>query len=115
MDIDGWFYRTIDSLGLAVFTVIGALAGAPSGNAFLIIFVGNVTGVGGGVLRDVFANRNPAIFQKNVYATASLAGSIIFALLYQSNQYAASLISGIVIFVLRVFAAKFKWDLPKAK
>lgn len=115
LDMDGWFYWTIDSIGLAVFTIIGALAGAPSGNAFLIIFVGNVTGVGGGVLRDVFASRNPVIFQKNVYATASLAGAILFALLYKSNLNAASVIGGAVIFVLRIFAAKFKWHLPRAE
>ncbi|MGI6316498.1 MAG: trimeric intracellular cation channel family protein [Christensenellales bacterium] len=115
MDMDGWLYLIIDSLGLAVFTIVGAFAGVPSGNAFLIIFVGNITGVGGGIVRDVFANRNPAVFKKNVYATASLAGAILFALLYKTNQYAASVIGGVVIFVLRVFADKFKWDLPRAR
>jgi|BioPla2DNA2_1021312.scaffolds.fasta_scaffold30741_2 uncharacterized membrane protein YeiH len=115
LNMDGWFYWTIDSIGLAVFTIIGALSGVPSGNAFLIIFVGNVTGVGGGVLRDVFASRNPVIFQKNVYATASLAGAILFALLYKSNLNVASVIGGAVIFVLRILAAKFKWHLPRAE
>ncbi len=115
LDMNGWFFLAIDSIGLAVFTIIGALAGASSGNAFLIIFVGNVTGVGGGVLRDVFASRNPVIFQKNVYATASLAGAILFALLYKINLNAASVIGGAVIFVLRILAAKFEWHLPKAE
>lgn len=115
INVDSWAYWFIDSLGLAVFTIVGALAGVPSGNAFLIIFVGNITGVGGGILRDVFANRNPAIFHENFYATASLIGAILFALLYQSNQYAASILSGVVIFALRAFAATYKWNLPRAK
>ena len=115
VDANGWFYWLIDSLGLAVFTVVGASAGVPSGNAFLIIFVGSITGVGGGVLRDIFADRKPVIFQKNIYATASLAGAIVFVLLIKANQQTATLISGIVIFVLRLFAIQFEWNLPKAK
>jgi len=114
INTDGWFYWFIDSLGLAVFTIVGALAGVPSGNVFLIIFVGNITGVGGGVIRDIFANRNPVIFHKNVYATASLSGAVVFVSLFKFNQYAAAIIGGVVVFVLRLFAVKFKWDLPKA-
>ena len=95
--------------------MIGALAGVWSRNAFLIIFVGNVTGVGGGVLRDIFTDRNPVIFQKNVYATASLIGAVIFVILSEVNQYSAALVGGTAIFILRVLAVKFKWDLPKIK
>ncbi|MDI9470615.1 MAG: trimeric intracellular cation channel family protein [Bacillota bacterium] len=115
IDIDSWLYSIIDSLGLAVFTITGALTGVSSGNTFLIVFVGSITGVGGGVLRDVFANRKPVIFQKHVYATASLAGAIIFAVVSQFNQYMAAVIGGSVIFILRILAFKHKWDLPKAE
>lgn len=115
IDENSWFYHIADSIGLAVFTIVGALAGVSSGNAFLIIFVGTVTGVGGGVIRDIFANRDPVIFQKNIYATASLIGATVFVLLFKSNAYLATLIGGIVVFVLRVLSIKFEWGLPTVK
>ena len=54
----------MDSIGLGAFTVIGVHAGILYDNTFLAIFVGVVTGVGGGVLRDLFANKSPMIFNK---------------------------------------------------
>ena len=69
-----WF----DTLGLAAFTVDGVFAGTGAGYAdrlFLISFLGVVTGVGGGALRDIFANQMPQIFVKHVYAMASVAGT----------------------------------------
>ncbi|MDI9498821.1 MAG: trimeric intracellular cation channel family protein [Bacillota bacterium] len=115
IDLDGWLYTISDSLGLAVFTITGALTGVSSGNPFLIVFVGCITGVGGGVMRDVFANRKPVIFQKHVYATASLAGAVVFAVLSQFNRYSAAAVGGAVIFILRILAYKNKWDLPRAE
>ncbi|MFD0965807.1 trimeric intracellular cation channel family protein [Seminibacterium arietis] len=114
-NINNRFYSFIDALGLAVFTIVGALAGVSSGNMFLIIFVGTTTGVGGGVMRDVFASRNPIIFQKNVYATASLIGVIAFTLIQKYNQNLAAILGGTIIFFLRALALKFNWELPKAK
>ncbi|HNZ27798.1 MAG TPA: trimeric intracellular cation channel family protein [Spirochaetota bacterium] len=115
INIEGWFFWIMDSIGLAVFTISGALVGVSYGNAFLIVFVGNITGVGGGVIRDLFANRKPVIFQKDIYATASLIGAIIFVLLLKFNQYAAAIIGGIAVFVLRILAIKFEWGLPKVE
>lgn len=69
----------MDSLGLGAFTVTGVGAALEAGQdgAFLLIFVGVVTGVGGGVLRDVLAGDTPYIFVKHVYACASLLGAIV--------------------------------------
>ena len=67
-----------DAIGLGIFTVIGvqtAYIATGELNAFLAIFVGVVTGCGGGVMRDVFAGSPPYIFVKHFYATASLLGS----------------------------------------
>ncbi len=113
INMDQWFYSFIDSLGLAVFTIVGALTAVESKNAFLIIFVGTITGVGGGVMRDIFANITPVIFQQNIYAVASLIGASIFVLLYKFNKHAASIIGGLAVFVIRMLAIKFKWALPK--
>ena len=73
----------MDSIGLGLFTVVGvevATAAMPERNLFLITFVGVLTGVGGGILRDVFAGNTPYIFIKHFYACASIIGAWTCAL-----------------------------------
>ena len=75
-----WF----DSVGLAAFTVDGVMAGVRAGhgsNAFLICFLGFMTAVGGGALRDVMANQMPDIFRKHIYAVAAIAGAVLMTVL----------------------------------
>ena len=74
----------MDSVGLGIFTVMGiwnALDFSPERSTFLLVFVGVMTGVGGGVLRDILAGNTPYIFVKHVYACASILGAILCALL----------------------------------
>lgn len=111
--------RTIevfDSIGLGVFSVVGVsitLTKFPN-DYFLAICVGVLNGVGGGVVRDLFADRTPSIFVKDFYATASLIGSIICTSLYLWLGPSISMIIGsLIIMLLRYFAIKRKWDLPK--
>ncbi|MEI3305864.1 MAG: TRIC cation channel family protein [Dysosmobacter sp.] len=69
----------MDSAGLGIFTVAGiriAYQHAARPTLFLLVFVGVVTGVGGGLLRDMMAGDPPYIFVKHVYASASLAGAL---------------------------------------
>ena len=76
-----WF----DSLGLAAFTVDGVMAGIAMGygdNEFLICFLGFMTAVGGGALRDVLAGQTPDIFRKHVYAVAAIAGAVLMVALF---------------------------------
>lgn len=82
-------------------------------NPVLLLFVGVVTGVGGGVMRDVLAGNVPFIFRKHVYATASIAGAVVYLVLAErgSTDFAAS-VSLLTVLVLRLLAAKFKWNLP---
>lgn len=107
-----------DSLGLGLFTVIGVQTAINNGfadNYFLQVFVGVLSGVGGGVLRDVLAGNRPYIFIKHFYATAALIGAIICVVLWNIvGSLIAMLISAFVIFVLRVLAAHYHWELPKA-
>ena len=73
-----------DSAGLGIFTVYGARVAIGAGyeeNLFLVLFVAVITGVGGGVMRDLFAGDRPYIFVKHVYACAALLGAIAFAAL----------------------------------
>jgi uncharacterized membrane protein YeiH len=108
-----------DSVGLGVFTVVGVNAcfeNIPNPNAFTAIFLGVITGVGGGVLRDVFSMNLPKIFVKHFYACASIAGAIVayFAHIY-FGVLIASISGAIVVITLRFLASFLRWNLPKPK
>lgn len=104
----------MDSMGLAVFTVVGVRAGIESGNVFLEVFLGVITGVGGGVLRDIFAGETPSIFVKHFYACASLIGAAASVFLWPLNEDLAMLSGSAAVLILRLAAARFRWDLPRA-
>ena len=106
-----------DSIGLGVFTVSGiktAVDAGFGGNGFLLVFVGVVTGVGGGVLRDVMAGERPYIFVKHIYACASLIGAVICIAIFRLIGIELGMAAGCVaVFVIRMCSAKFQWSLPK--
>ena len=79
-----------------------------------MLFVAVVTGVGGGVLRDIFAGDRPYIFVKHIYACASLAGAAACMLLWSAGENLALLTGCALTVVLRLCAAVFRWSLPKA-
>lgn len=111
-----WF----DTLGLAAFTVDGVMVGVDAGfydNAFLLCFLGFMTGVGGGALRDIMANQTPDIFRKHIYAVASIAGTILMVLIFYitSSQKAAMIGGFLLVLILRNLAAHFHWNLPKVQ
>lgn len=109
----------MDSLGLGVFTVVGirtAYAVSHEYGLFLLIFVGVVTGIGGGVMRDVLAGNTPYIFVKHFYATASLIGAFVCVGCWQFFGETWAMVSGAtVILLLRLLAAHYHWSLPKAE
>lgn len=109
----------MDSLGLGIFTVVGiqtAYATLENPGGFLAIFVGVLTGVGGGILRDVFAGDMPYVFVKHFYACASIIGAVICVLLRLfMGMELAMLIGAASIVVLRFLAVRYRWSLPKAK
>ncbi|MBQ2780009.1 MAG: trimeric intracellular cation channel family protein [Clostridia bacterium] len=107
----------MDALGLGVFTVVGirtAVEAMDGFNVFLLLFVGLITGIGGGVLRDVLASDTPYIFVKHFYATASLLGAALCIGLWQFAGEAVAMLSGAaLVVVLRLLAARFHWNLPR--
>lgn len=109
-----------DSVGLGVFTVVGVNAcfeRLEDPNFFTAVFLGVITGVGGGVLRDVFSMNLPKIFVKHFYACASIAGAIA-AFLIVKFFYApviASIAGATVVITLRFLASFLRWNLPKPK
>ena len=84
-------------------------------NLFLLVFVGVITGVGGGVLRDVLSNQKPYIFVKHFYACPTLIGALLCALCWRHlGDIPSMLLGAAVILVLRLCAAHFRWGLPHA-
>ena len=107
-----------DSIGLAVFTAVGVDSAYVLGHKGLTLwlFVGVITGVGGGVLRDVFSGEIPYIFRKHIYATASLIGVLIIYLLsFVTDFLTASIIGAAVIIVVRLIAMLLHLNLPKSE
>ena len=107
-----------DAAGLAVFTISGMnTAMGVSGNVILILTLGVITGVGGGMLRDMMTNTMPKVLRKRVYAVASLIGGALYYVLHLIgvNDILSAVIGMVTIFVLRVLATAYKWNLPSVK
>ena len=105
-----WF----DTIGLASFTVNGVIVGQTmtDGGIFLCAFLGVITGVGGGVLRDLLANEVPAIFVRHIYALASVAGAILTCLLWNTSHFAAISAGLVSVILIRFLAKTYEWNLP---
>jgi uncharacterized membrane protein YeiH len=112
-------FLKFDAIGLGVFTVIGAtFAFNIFGLNFLVMVIaGMLTAIGGGILRDVFVNEIPIVFVKELYASASFAGVVVFyfILLIGGELYLATIIGIILTTGLRLVAMKYNWNLPKVK
>lgn len=108
-----------DAVGLGIFTVVGVNTAIKAGykdQAFLLIFVGMITGVGGGLMRDVMAGVTPYILVKHIYACASMIGAILCVALYwKLGEIQAMFLSAFVVMLIRFLAAKYRWNLPKIK
>lgn len=115
IDLDRFIWVFADSVGLGAFTIIGVAAGQPFHNSFFAAFLGILTGVGGGVIRDVCAGEIPMIFMKHFYACPCIISAILCTLLYPYHQNAAILAGFFLTVLLRLLAARFRWHLPKAK
>ena len=110
-----WF----DTLGLAIFTTVGIATAyeiSHDYSAFLLCFVGVITGVGGGLICDTLAGNTPRIFVRHIYATACIAGAVVCVLLWVPVGRIAAMICGaVVIVVLRFLARHFEWNYPRIR
>lgn len=106
-----------DSVGLGAFTILGIRCVNEQygyNNPALLLFVGVMTGVGGGMIRDILAGNVPYIFRKHVYATASIAGAAAYLFLQKIFDLELSTaLSLLLVLLLRILAARFEWNLPK--
>ena len=115
IDLNHFIWVLADSIGLGAFTVIGVSTGFAFDNLFLQVFLGVITGVGGGVIRDICSNEIPMIFVKHFYACPSIIGAVVCAVLNRFDSTLAMVSGFIIVLVLRLLAAKYRWHLPKAK
>lgn len=106
-----------DTAGLGIFTVVGiqaAVRAVGGEDTFFLIFTGTLTGVGGGVLRDIMAGETPYILVKHIYACAAIAGGIVCVVGRTAFGEAYGTILGLAATVLlRFLAAHFKWNLMR--
>ncbi|MBO5247765.1 MAG: trimeric intracellular cation channel family protein [Clostridia bacterium] len=109
-----------DSVGLGVFSVMGAEVACNYGfqeNLLLVVVAGVLTGIGGGMMRDVLTKNIPFVLRKHIYAVASLVGILVFWLLrkYTGNLTVASAVGVLLVVAIRILASTFRWSLPKVK
>lgn len=112
-----WILNFTDAIGLGLFTEAGANTAIDSGygdyHAF-VIFLGMLTGVGGGMFRDVLAGIMPAVLRKHVYACASLVGAICYlGLLCAMPRGYAMFTGAMIVVVIRLLASHYKWNIPR--
>lgn len=109
-----------DAVGLAAFTVTGTQMACVAGfsdKIIFVIFMGMLTGVGGGIFRDILVSQTPYVLKKHIYAVASIIGSVLYYVLSITcgYEFTGTLASMIAIIVIRLLATKYLWKLPKIK
>ncbi|MEI6507371.1 MAG: trimeric intracellular cation channel family protein [Bacteroidota bacterium] len=105
----------MDTIGLTVFTLVAITKGLQFHlHPIVCIALGTVTGCFGGIMRDVLLNEIPYVFRKDIYASASIAGGIIYFISawITSNHNVSSFIAGGAIILIRVGAKFLNWRLP---
>lgn len=111
-----WPFLALDALGLVVFSIIGCnIAMELDLHPMIIIVSGIITGIVGGILRDVLCNDIPLVFQGELYATVSLITGVLY---YGGLKlgFPADLTAAVAIaigFTLRMLALTLKWEMPR--
>ena len=116
-------FLILDALGLAVFSVIGARVGLDLHVSGAIAVAGAIiTGVFGGILRDIFCGRIPLVFQKELYASISLLIGSLYVVLHFIDKYYFVLGENLIVIVClvigfsaRVIAIRYHLGLPRFK
>lgn len=107
-----------DAIGLALFVVVGVqrtlAAGLPM---WVAIVMGTITGSFGGIIRDILINEQPLFFRKDIYATACLAGGVVYWLLSIPgwSDLVPQIACAVAVIGLRIAAVHYGWSLPILK
>lgn len=110
--------KLFDAIGLATFSVIGfKIALAQDMSPVIAVMMGVWTAIIGGLLRDIICNEIPLLLQREIYITASVAGSLTYLVFdyWGFNAVANEFVMLVVIFAVRMLALKFDWHLPSIR
>ncbi len=112
-----WF-EPADAIALAMFTIVGASKSLKfEAGGLIAVVLGTMTGVAGGILRDVLLNEVPLVFRKdiNLYATAAISGATVYVLMQHFfKEPLWSVPAGVaVILIMRLLAIRWEWKLPE--
>lgn len=116
MDRLRWPFLLLDALGLVVFTIIGCNVGLEMGlSPIIVIVAGMITGIAGGIMRDILCNDVPLIFSGELYASVSIVTGVLyyFGLMAGLAADMVILVAIAVGFSLRVLAIVLKLEMPK--
>ncbi|WJN57412.1 MULTISPECIES: trimeric intracellular cation channel family protein [unclassified Pseudomonas] len=105
-----------DAFGLAVFTVIGTEVALQHNVPYsTAVIMGVMTGVAGGVMRDVICNEIPLIFQKEIYATACILGSLVFIVMreLETPHWLDTGVAMLTVLLTRLAAIRWHLSLPR--
>lgn len=115
------FPRTLlvfDAAGLGLFCTAGAAKALELGmNPVAAALLGVTTGVGGGLLRDVVANRDPELFNPDdIYAVPAVVGAALVTAAWLAGWYspAIEVLAGAFVFAFRLMSLRFRWHVPHA-
>ena len=107
-----------DTIGLALFAVIGIQKTLATGYPMWVaVIMGLITGAFGGVLRDILINEEPLLFRKDIYATACMAGGVVYWIidLCGGSPILQQGACAVTVILLRVFALRYSWQLQVLK
>ena len=108
-----------DAAGMALFVVTGVNVALDAGaDSFAAIIVGVISGIGGGIIRDILANKIPMVFVRGHYrATGAFVGAALYVFLLGTSvsRVLAAALAVALIFGFRAFAIFYKWDVPTVK
>jgi uncharacterized membrane protein YeiH len=107
-----------DAIGLGVFAIVGTDRALHFGtNQGIAVILGLVTGIGGGIMRDVLVQRRPLVLTQDVYALAALTGAGAYVLLLDAGVVAevAVWLGVAIVSVIRISAIALRWSVPPAK
>lgn len=117
IQLKGIFIR-LDALGLVVFTIIGTNVGIEMGlHPFICVVSGLVTGVFGGLLRDLICRQTPLVLHHELYASISVMASSLYLTMLNFNVdiLVTTVVTLIIGYILRMASVRFKWRLPSFK
>lgn len=110
------WYLASDAVGLGAFVTLGTSVSLERGtSAFIAVFMGVITGVGGGVVRDVFSGRTPMVFVGQIYASAGLLGALVLVALdaAEAVDIVRVWVPVAVVVAARAVAVRYDLHLPR--